>query len=100
MLEKEKELLELSDIPPPNDAKIRQHDHFGKLFDATPIPDHVDGFELIDGESVREVWPEGTDVAKEVSLTAHTKYSCLTDSCLTVSYIPRRGNSNCRSFRL
>ena len=60
----------MSDIPPANDKKIRDHEHFGKLFDATPIPDHLDGFEQTNAEDVRKSWPEGTDDAKEVSCCA------------------------------
>lgn len=65
-MDEERELLEMSEIPTANDESIRKHEHFGKLFDATPIPDHIDGFELENGEKVRECWPEGTDRAKEV----------------------------------
>jgi deoxyribodipyrimidine photo-lyase len=67
LLEKEPHLLELSDPPHGNDVGIRQHEHFGKLFDATSIPDQVEGFECEDREEMAEVWPEGTEVAKEVS---------------------------------
>ena len=62
----EPELLEMSDIPPANDKKIRDHEHFGKLFDATPIPDHIEGFQQTNGADVRKSWPEGTDNAKKV----------------------------------
>lgn len=97
MLDKERDLLEMSDIPPPNDPSIRKHEHFGKLFDATPVPEHVEGFELKDGDDVRTVWPEGTDVAKEVNISMRHHCAPAEDSCLTGSCIPKRGRSNSRS---
>jgi deoxyribodipyrimidine photo-lyase len=66
-LDKEPELLDMSPMPESNDASIRQNDTFGKLFEATPVPDHIEGFELKDAEKIHEVWPEGTDKAKEVN---------------------------------
>ena len=56
----------MSDIPSANDTSIKKHKRFAKLFDETPIPDKLDGFEFKNAEKVHEVWPEGTDAAKEV----------------------------------
>jgi len=59
--------LDLQPTPKANDASIKQHERFGKLFDETDIPDHVEGFECKDAERMAELWPEGMDHAKEVS---------------------------------
>ncbi|ORX40843.1 DNA photolyase, FAD-binding/Cryptochrome [Kockovaella imperatae] len=66
LLSKDKTYLEMSDIPKGNDASLKKDKRFGKLFDVTPIPDHVEGFELKDSEEVHKLWPEGTDAAKEL----------------------------------
>jgi hypothetical protein len=58
----------LQPTPKENDAAIRQHERFGKLFDETDIPDDVEGFECKDKERMAEIWPEGMDHAKEVGL--------------------------------
>lgn len=58
----------MSPTPKGNDKSIRQDTHFGKLFDATPLPDRVDGFEPKDKDKMKECWPEGLDKAKEVSI--------------------------------
>ena len=57
----------MSPLPESNDASIRKHETFGKLFDATPVPDHLEGYEVDNQEEISEVWPEGTEKAKEVS---------------------------------
>jgi len=57
----------MSPLPESNDASIRKHETFGKLFEATPVPDHIEGFEVENQEELSEVWPEGTEKAKEVS---------------------------------
>lgn len=67
LIDKEPSILKMSPLPESNDPSIRQHEHFAKLFDATPIPDHVDGFECGDAETMGEIYPEGTERAKEVS---------------------------------
>jgi hypothetical protein len=59
----------MSPLPESNDASIRQHEIFGKLFEATPVPDSLEGFEVDNKEELSEVWPEGTEKAKEVSQT-------------------------------
>jgi hypothetical protein len=57
----------MSPRPESNDASIREHESFGKLFEATPVPDSLEGFEVDNKEELSEVWPEGTEKAKEVS---------------------------------
>lgn len=59
-------MLDLCDDPAPNDASVRTHRRFGKLF-GTEIPEVVEGFECKDAEQMKVSWPEGTDKAKEVS---------------------------------
>lgn len=80
-------------MPESNDASIRQDDTFGKLFEATPVPDHIEGFELKDPEKIHDVWPEGTDKAKEVShpLTSSLTARSWNDSCIPN---PEKNNSN------
>jgi hypothetical protein len=56
----------MADIPAGNDAACRTDPGFAALFDATPIPAHVEGFECKDVDVMTEVWPEGTAKAKEV----------------------------------
>lgn len=58
----------MSPLPQANDASIRKHQTFGDLFEATPVPEYVEGFKLDDSESIHDVWPEGTDNAKDVSI--------------------------------
>jgi deoxyribodipyrimidine photo-lyase len=57
----------MSPLPESNDESIRKHETFGKLFEATPVPDSLEGFEVDNKEELSEVWPEGTEKAKEVS---------------------------------
>lgn len=57
----------MSPLPEANDASVRQHKIIGGLYDATPVPDSLEGFELKDADKIHEVWPEGTETAKEVS---------------------------------
>jgi hypothetical protein len=57
----------MSPLPESNDASIRKHETFGELFEATPVPDSLEGFEVDNREELSEVWPEGTEKAKEVS---------------------------------
>lgn len=68
LLDKEPNLLNMSPLPKANDASVRKHKLLGELFDATPIPEYVEGFKLEDPETIHEVWPEGTDNAKQVRL--------------------------------
>lgn len=58
----------MSPLPESNDASIRNHDTFEKFFEATPVPDSLEGFEVDNREELSEVWPEGTEKATEVSL--------------------------------
>ena len=74
VIDENPDYLVLSDVPPANDASIRDHEHFGTLFDATPLPSSVPGFELRNKETVHTVWPEGTEAAKELlDRFLHTK---------------------------
>jgi deoxyribodipyrimidine photo-lyase len=64
----------MSELPTANDKSVRSHEHFGKLFEETSIPDSLMGFELSEGSQVRECWPEGLDTAKELlQRFLHTK---------------------------
>lgn len=60
------DLLELSPNPQPNNAAIRQHPTFGKLFTESYIPDHVEGFNCEDLDQMKISWPEGIDKARLV----------------------------------
>nr|WPS94696.1 FAD binding domain of DNA photolyase [Naematelia aurantialba] len=66
VLDEQREYLRVQNIPTGNDKSIRDDPEFGKLFDATPIPESVEGFECEDVDVMRECWPEGTDVAKQL----------------------------------
>ena len=68
LIEQEPHLLDLSPIPAGNDKGIR-NGGLAKLFEETPVPESVAGFECDDSDSMSEVWPEGTDAAKEVCST-------------------------------
>lgn len=95
LLDEEPSLLNMSPLPEANDQSVRQHKTLGELFDATPVPDSLEGFELKDAETISEVWPEGTDKAKEVR---HVTWKMVlpwltlrTDaSTILVHQIPRR----------
>lgn len=69
----------MSPFPESNDASIREHESFGKLSEATPVPDSLEGFEVDNKEELSEVWPEGTEKAKEVSqpLVTRTDFQIL-----------------------
>lgn len=79
----------MSPLPEANNQSVRQHKIVGDLFDATPVPDSVEGFELKDAETISEIWPEGTDRAKEVRYVTRevvnfwltTTNRCSNDSC-------------------
>jgi hypothetical protein len=58
----------MSPVPEANDDSVRSHEIYGKMFEASSIPEHVEGFELNDPEKIHEVWPEGAENAKEVGL--------------------------------
>ena len=68
LLDEEPSLLNMSPLPQANDQSVRKHKILGDLFDATPVPDSIEGFELKDAETISEVWPEGTENAKQASL--------------------------------
>ncbi|KAF8165237.1 FAD binding domain of DNA photolyase-domain-containing protein [Crassisporium funariophilum] len=59
--------LEDYKIPKPNDKDIRSSQAFGPLF-SDAVPTSIDGFELdeADKSRMKEVWPEGEDVAAQV----------------------------------
>lgn len=52
----------------PNNKTCKLSEKLAPLFD-TPIPEHLDGFELETNNKrkMREVWPEGEDTAVKVS---------------------------------
>ena len=53
----------------PNTETIRASTLYGPLFD-TPVPDMVEGFKLedVDKQKMEEIWPAGTDAAKDVRI--------------------------------
>ena len=53
--------------PQPNNASIRTHAIYGKLFNSQ-VPTYVDGFELAqdDTETMRVCWPAGEEAAEEM----------------------------------
>ena len=53
--------------PSPNDKDCRSSERFAPLFN-TPVPEKLEGFELEDDDkmTMRELWPEGEDVALKV----------------------------------
>lgn len=67
IVDDEPDLLEISPDPKANDAGVRQHKTLGKLFEASDIPHHLEGFEVEDAEQLKVSWPEGIDKAREVS---------------------------------
>ncbi|KAK4689672.1 deoxyribodipyrimidine photo-lyase, partial [Tremellales sp. Uapishka_1] len=73
-LDEDRSFLEESPLPMANETSIHEHARFKSLFDETPIPSHVDGFECGDAEKMAEVWPEGIEKAKAaLDLFLHTK---------------------------
>ncbi|KDQ64618.1 hypothetical protein JAAARDRAFT_116599 [Jaapia argillacea MUCL 33604] len=65
----------LDEAPPPspNPKSVHEDPAFKILFEA-PIPDVVEGFECMDREEMKEMWPAGTDSAKQVLIRfLHTK---------------------------
>lgn len=66
LLDQQPSFLKVSSMPDANDPSIRKHELFSKLFGATPIPDHVEGFQCLDAQTMADIYPEGTEVAKEV----------------------------------
>ncbi|WWD20859.1 hypothetical protein CI109_105336 [Kwoniella shandongensis] len=73
LLEKEPQLLNMSPLPKANEVTIRQNEKFARLFE-DQVPDSLEGFECKDSETMAEVWPEGTERAKELlDLFLHTK---------------------------
>ncbi|WVQ63543.1 uncharacterized protein L199_001696 [Kwoniella botswanensis] len=65
LLDQQPHYLNMSPSPKANDDSIKSNDQFNKLFEED-IPDHVEGFECPESEKLKEVWPEGTDQAKEL----------------------------------
>lgn len=57
--------------PQPNAEGIRDSTIYGSLFN-TPVPERVAGFELEDADKVKmeEIWPAGTEAAKDVGTAA------------------------------
>ena len=102
ILSKEKSYLELSDIPKANDASIKKHKRFGKLFDETSVPDHIEGFELKNPGEVHKLFPEGTDAAKHVSIQSASRKSSklIICSCLIASCILNPEKLSSKSFPL
>jgi hypothetical protein len=84
----------MSPLPESNDASIRKHESFGKLFEATPVPDSLEGFEVDNKGELSEVWPEGTEKAKEVS---HPFVLRADIRSFNDSYIPKLERSNLNS---
>lgn len=66
MLDREPKLLKVSPAPAANDASVRKHKTFAKLFD-TEVPESIAGSECKDRDQMKESWPEGLDNAQEVS---------------------------------
>ena len=55
--------------PQPNAENIHESTLYGPLFD-TPVPDAVEGFEMEDTDKrkMEDVWPAGTEAAKDVGV--------------------------------
>jgi hypothetical protein len=49
-----------------NDKSVLGHAVYGELFNAQ-VPDSVEGFKCYDGEKMSELYPAGSDAAREVS---------------------------------
>ncbi|KZT26858.1 hypothetical protein NEOLEDRAFT_1177049 [Neolentinus lepideus HHB14362 ss-1] len=65
--------IEEEPLPLPNSEDIYFNTTLKALFDVK-IPDHVDGFECKDRETMRDVWPTGTEAAKQIlARFLHTK---------------------------
>lgn len=93
ILDNEPKHLKMSEAPSPNDASIREHEHFGKLFGETSIPGFIKGFEIKEGSEVRDCWPEGLDAAKEVCLLCCVELS-LIDSSWIAFFTRKLANSS------
>ncbi|WVR08725.1 hypothetical protein IAU60_005783 [Kwoniella sp. DSM 27419] len=65
LLDQEPSLLNLSPDPQPNPESIKQDERFGKLFQ-DDVPVSIEGFEMEEKELFEEIWPEGTERAKEL----------------------------------
>jgi len=70
-----KEYLDSAPLPQPNSEAIRESMIYGPLFD-TPIPDKVEGFVLEDTDRrhMEEIWPAGTQAAKDVGILAFCNF--------------------------
>ena len=49
-----------------NAQSVKSNGKISKLFEST-IPDYVDGFECDDADTMNQLWPAGSDAAREVS---------------------------------
>jgi deoxyribodipyrimidine photo-lyase len=57
-------LLDEASPPSANNSSIRQDERFGELFESK-VPESVEGFECHDTKEMANLWPAGTDVAKD-----------------------------------
>lgn len=57
----------MSPVPRANGHSIKDHPKLNALFTETEIPESVEGFECDNPELMKQLWPEGTDAAKDVS---------------------------------
>lgn len=65
----EEYLFEAAD-PESNEEGVRSHAVYGKIFNEE-VPDHLEGFECIDKELMKVIWPEGNEAAVQVNLTCN-----------------------------
>ncbi|OCF35932.1 hypothetical protein I317_00453 [Kwoniella heveanensis CBS 569] len=65
LLAAEPKLLNLSPSPKANLESVKKDERFAKLFD-DEIPDSVEGFECAERKQIAEIFPEGTETAKEL----------------------------------
>lgn len=64
-VDKHPECLKQSDNISPNSPSVRNDHRFSSLFERT-LPKSIPGFELEDQEKMEELWPAGTDAARDV----------------------------------
>ncbi|WRT70869.1 uncharacterized protein IL334_007868 [Kwoniella shivajii] len=73
LLDQQPKYFDMSPTPKSNDQSIKSDEKFSTLFD-DKIPDSLEGFECPESDKLKELWPEGTDRAKEVlNRFFHTK---------------------------
>jgi deoxyribodipyrimidine photo-lyase len=71
----EEYLFEAAD-PEANEAGVRSHPVYGKLFEGQ-VPEYLEGFECLDCELMKVVWPEGNEAAVQVCFThMHDVQTC------------------------